>query len=96
MTQTNPIKISYTDARLRVLVEEYITQRRCSFTLKDVCSYILYWAIEEGKATQSGDSLIDGETICQEDSERICRFINQIVSEGRLAVQGERFNKLLS
>ena len=94
MTQTNPIKISYTDARLRVLVEEYITQRRGPFTLKDVCSYILYWAMEEGKATQSDNNLIDGETVCQVDSERINRFLKQVVSEGRMVAQGDRFNKL--
>lgn len=34
MTDTNPIHINYTDARLRVLVEEYITQQRSAFTLQ--------------------------------------------------------------
>ena len=91
MTQTNPIKISYTDARLRVLVEEYITQRRGPFTLKDVCSCILYWAIEEGKATQFGDRIFKGEKICHADCERISVALEKIVSEGRITSNGDKF-----
>ena len=36
MTDTNPIRINYSDARLRVLVEEYITQQRGTFSLQGV------------------------------------------------------------
>lgn len=38
---TNPISVDYTDAQLRNLVEEYITQQKSRFTLKGVCSYVL-------------------------------------------------------
>ena len=34
MTQNNAIGIDYSDQRLRVLVEEYITQQRGSFSLQ--------------------------------------------------------------
>lgn len=50
MSACTPISIKYSDERLRILVEEFITQQRSTFTLKGVCNYVLYWAMEEGKA----------------------------------------------
>ncbi len=41
-TNTNPISVTYSDAELRNLVEEYITQQKSEFTLKGVCSYVLF------------------------------------------------------
>ena len=37
----NQVSVTYTDAQLRNLVEEYITQHKSGFTLKGVCSYDL-------------------------------------------------------
>lgn len=37
----NQVSVTYTDAELRNLVEEYITQQKAGFTLKGVCSYVL-------------------------------------------------------
>lgn len=48
----NAISINYTDQQLRILVEEYITMQRTSFTFKGVCSYILYRAMEGKKRRQ--------------------------------------------
>lgn len=96
MTQNNAIGIDYSDQRLRVLVEEYITQKRGQFTLKDVCSFILYWAIEDGKATQSGNNLFEGDQICQADCDRISVVLEKIVKEGRIATDGEHFEKLIN
>lgn len=45
-TQTNPIAVKYSDSKLRILVEEYITMQKHEFTFKDLCSYVLYWAKE--------------------------------------------------
>lgn len=39
---TNPIAVTYSDEKLRILVEEYITQQKNEFTFKGVCAYILY------------------------------------------------------
>ncbi len=39
---TKPVIVTYTDSELRNLVEEYITQQKSGFTLKDVCSCVLY------------------------------------------------------
>lgn len=50
----NPITITYSDERLRTLVEEFITMQKHEFTFKDLCSYVLYWAKEEGKTANTG------------------------------------------
>lgn len=49
---TNPIKVDYSDAKLRILVDEFITMQRHEFTLRGVCDYILYRAMEEGSTAE--------------------------------------------
>ena len=93
MMYNTTIGIDYSDARLRVLVEEYITQQRSAFTLKGVCSYVLYWAMEEGKASQSSKGLFEGDKICQADCDRISGLLAKIVGEGRIVVNGEYYDK---
>ena len=90
------ISINYSDEKLRILVEEYITQQRNAFTLQGVCSYVLYWAMEEGKATQSDNDLFDGDNICQTDCDRISKIMQTIASEGRIAVDGEHYIKSMN
>ena len=41
MAMNNPIQIDYSDARLRILVEEYITMQRRDFTFRGVCDFVL-------------------------------------------------------
>ena len=82
MANNNHISITYSDAKLRVLVEEYITQQRNSFTLKGVCSYVLYWAMEDGHT--AGTGLYDNSQLAQKDCDRIKDVLNKIISEGRL------------
>lgn len=36
-----PISVTYSDERLRTLVEEFITMQKHEFTFKEVCSYVL-------------------------------------------------------
>ena len=97
MIDNNPISINYSDDKLRILVEEYIIQQRTSFTLKGVCSYVLYWAMEDGKANQSNNSLYEGNTICQNDCDRISSVLSKIVGEGRIAaVKNDSFCKTLN
>ena len=66
-----PIPITYSDAILRILVEEYITQQRNTFTLKGVCSYVLYWAMEEGHTTKAG--LYESSQLAQADDDAMSR-----------------------
>jgi hypothetical protein len=86
-----PISINYSDEKLRILVEEYITQQRSSFTLKGVCSYVLYWAMEDGHAT--GSALFESNQLSKTDCNRISVVLEKIASEGRIAAHGEQYKK---
>ena len=91
----NPISINYSDEKLRILVEEYITQQRVSFTLKGVCSYVLYWAMEDGHTTGTG--LYESNQLAQADADRISAVLQKIASEGRIAnsLDGKSYEKLI-
>lgn len=83
-TNINAISVTYSDAKLRILVEEYITQQKSEFTLKGVCSYILYWAVEDGKVTEIR-SLIESEEMQTRDQDRVKRILETIIADGRIA-----------
>lgn len=91
MTDNSTISINYSDEKLRVLVEEYITQQRGTFTLKGVCSYMLYWAMEDG----NDKGIYEGYQMKETDSVRVKSIIEQIVKEGRIAaVAGGEYKKI--
>ena len=79
----NTVSVTYTDAELRNLVEEYITQQKLEFTLKGVYSYVLYWAVEDGKVADN-TNLIDSYELRTEDHERVKRLLDAVVSDGRI------------
>lgn len=85
MTNNNPIPINYSDEKLRILVEEYITQQKETFTFKGMCSYILYWAMEDNHV------LYDNYQMTASDSERVCGILDSIVKDGRLAKESENY-----
>ncbi len=84
MANNNTISINYSDEKLRILVEEYITQQRSSFTLNGVCSYILYWAMEDGHTTGTG--LYKSNQLAQADCDRISSVVQRIANEGRIII----------
>lgn len=87
------MSVTYTDAELRNLVGEYITQQKNEFTLKGVCSYILYWAIEDGKVADE-KGLIESDKIQARDQDRVRRILETIISDGRIETCScERFIK---
>ena len=94
MSNTKTISINYSDEKLRILVEEYITQQRSAFTLKGVCSYALYWAMEDGHTTGSG--LFESDQMSKDDCERVSDVLGKIVSEGRIVTKGEQFEKVMN
>lgn len=51
---TTTIQVTYSDERLRTLVEEFITMQKHEFSFSGLCSYVLYWAKEEGKTANTG------------------------------------------
>lgn len=83
MRDNNPISINYSNEKLRILIEEYITQQRNFFTLKGVCSYVLYWAMEDGHT--KGTGLFESNKLAQADCDRVSSVLQEIVGEGRIA-----------
>ena len=93
MIDNNPVTVTFSDEKLRILVEEYITQQRSAFTLNGVCSYVLYWAMEDGYTTNAG--LYGGDHLVQTDCDRISGVLDKIVREGRIAsTGGDAYTKL--
>ena len=71
--------VKYTDAELHTLVEEYLVQQKDTFTLQGVCSYVLYWAVEDGKVTVTN-------VLQPSDQDRVKLVLASIVRDGRIAV----------
>ena len=82
MNKNTAITITYSDERLRILVEEYITMQKHEFTFNDLCSYVLYWAKEEGKTANTG--LYESNQFDVADCDRISVILRKIIKEGRL------------
>lgn len=59
------------------------------FSFKDLCSYVLYWAKEEGKTATSG--LYESNQLNAADCERISVILRKIVCEGRITCKEESF-----
>lgn len=85
MTNNTSIQVTYSDTRLRTLVEEYITLQKHEFTFKGLCSYVLYWAREEGKTDTKGVYVSD--RIDAADGERLREILRKIIGEGRIACE---------
>ena len=81
--------MTYSDEKLRILVEEYITQQKTEFTFRGVCSYILFRAMEEERTKNNG--LYESNELAQVDCERVSEILKKIVCEGRLTA-GESGN----
>lgn len=96
MTYDKPIPINYSDTQLRILVEEYITQQRSTFTLKGACSYVLYWAMESGHTTGVPGQIYDSDQLQVEDCDRVRSILEKIVREGRIAATAEGYEKMLN
>ena len=80
----NPIQIDYSDTRLRILVEEYITMQRREFTFRGVCDFVLFRAMEEGRT--AGQTLYESNELQSSDQERIRCVLKKIAGEGRITV----------
>ena len=79
---TQPISVTYSDEKLRILVEEYITMQKKEFTFKGVCSFILYRAMEEERTKSNG--LYDSNELAPVDCERVSKILNKIIEEKRI------------
>lgn len=52
------------------------------FTFSGLCSYVLYWAKEEGKTVNTG--LYESNQLDPKDCDRLKYCLDQIVQEGRI------------
>lgn len=80
---SKPISVNYSDTKLRVLIEEFIAMQKAGFTFKDVCSYILYRAMEEEKTNTTG--LFESNQLDENDCKRVSRILEKIKKEGRIS-----------
>ena len=85
MASVNPIALAYTDSELRTLVEEFIFQQKKDFTFKSLCSFILYWAMEEGKTAGNGNAVSESNELQESDQVRVRCILESIVKDGRIA-----------
>lgn len=76
--------MTYSDEKLRILVEEYITQQKKGFTFKSACSFILYRAMEEERTKTNG--LYESNELAPVDCERVSCILEKIIREGRIVV----------
>lgn len=86
------LSVAYSNDRLCILVEEYIVQQKSVFTLQGVCSFVLYWAMEDGHT--SGVGFYESNQLAQSDCERIRSVLGKIAREGRIMASGEQYQKL--
>lgn len=56
--------------------------QRSEFTFRELCSYILYRAMEEGKTTTKG--LYETNQLSDYDCKRVNSILEKIVGEGRI------------
>ena len=94
MKNNNPISITYSNESLRILIEEYITQQKSEFTLQSVCSYVLYWAMEDGHTLPAAGTLYQSDKLSPADCQRVSAVLQKIVREGRIAADGEQYRPL--
>ena len=90
MSPNNPITLTYSDAELRYLVEEFIVQQKMEFTFKSLCSFILYWAMEEEKTVMNGSAIRGSNELHESGQERVRHILESIAKDGRIAIaQGD-------
>ena len=63
------------------------------FTLIGLCSYVLYWAKEEGKAANKG--LYESNRLDAADCDRLNRILKKIIGEGRITVSADGNTRFL-
>lgn len=79
-----PIAVTYSNAELRILVEEFIFQQKKEFTFKSLCSFVLYWAMEDGKIAGNSSAVRESNQLEVGDSERLSDILESIVKDGRI------------
>jgi hypothetical protein len=63
MTTNAQIAVDYSNDELRILVEEYLSMQKTDFSLKGVCSYALYWAMEERRTGEASNTTYESNQL---------------------------------
>lgn len=87
------VPLTYSDSELRNLIEEYITQQKAEFTFGGVCSYIAYWAMEDGMKSGNSKIIYESNKIQPDDQDRVRSVLDAIIRDGRITASGETYNK---
>lgn len=77
--------VTYSNAELRNLVEEFVVQQKKEFTFKNLCSFVLYWAMEEGKTADNDSAFRESNELPKSDQDRVGRILDSVVKDGRIA-----------
>lgn len=93
MNDTNNISLTYSDPELRNLIEEYIIQQKAEFTFEGVCSFIAYWAMEDGMKSGNSKIIYESNKIQPDDQDRVRRVLYAFIRDGRIKVSGETYYK---
>ena len=93
MASVNPIALAYTDSELRTLVEEFIFQQKKEFTFKSLCSFILYWAMEEGKTAGNSSAVRESNELQGSEHDRVRHILESIAKDGRIAIAHGDINR---
>lgn len=78
----NTVSVTYSDSKLRILVEEYITMQRRISPSVVFGDYVFYHAMEED--CTAGQSIYENNELQPADQERIRRVLSKIGKEGRV------------
>lgn len=87
------VSLTYSDAELRNLIEEYITQLKAEFTFTGVCSYIVYWAMEDGLKAGNNKIIYESNKIQPDGQERVRCVLDAFIRDGRITAFGETYYK---
>ena len=82
--KTDPIALDYSNEELCILVEECLSMEKTEFSIKGVCSYVLYWAMEEGRTGRENNIVYESNHLQERDCERIRQVLESIVKDGRI------------
>ena len=94
-TNANPIAVDYSNEELRLLVEEYLSMQKAEFSLKGVCSSVLYWAMEEGRTGGESNTIYESNQLQGSDCERVRQILESIVKDGRICRVGDNDNRFV-
>lgn len=63
------------------------------FTFEGVCSFIAYWAMEDGMKSGNSKIIYESNKIQPDDQDRVRCVLDAFIRDGRIKVSGEAYYK---